>query len=71
MQKVSPIRKVMEDSSRRFQSQLTQSRRERDQHRESLAAAEKKLTELRQRYDTEEKELQQKIQKMEKSVRIV
>lgn len=48
--------------------QLTQTRRERDQYRESLASAEKKIAEARQKYENDEKDLRQRLISLEKQV---
>lgn len=48
---------------------LTQVRRERDQIRESLAVSEKKLAEMRQKYETDEKGLRRDLSEYEKKVK--
>lgn len=48
--------------------QLSQTRRERDAARDSLATAEKRIAESRQKYENDEKELRQRMLRMEKEV---
>uniref|UniRef100_A0A914UGU1 Uncharacterized protein n=1 Tax=Plectus sambesii TaxID=2011161 RepID=A0A914UGU1_9BILA len=59
--------KIMEDTNKNLHSQLAQARRERDQHRESLCTTEKKLTELKQGCETDEKRISDKLIMMEKT----